>query len=195
MSEITLATKHSIVSHLARGRTTQWIADGTGLPIASVRSIGAEHGAPDMGRLATAADELRRQLDKEATHPTNGAAAADSVDLLKAEAERVGAVKLVKRAEHVAGLLDQLRVDLKAAVKVWDADAAARAERQKKLDRLSELKAEADKLRAELLGEAKPKSTGDAKVIREWASASGVECPSHGRIPQTVRDLYAKAVK
>lgn len=194
MSDITLATKHTVVSMLARGRRVQDVADRTTLPLATVQSIGREYGAPDLGRLATCADELRKQLDKEAGHPTVGASAASSVEILKSEAKRIGATKLVKRAEHVATMLDQLRVDLKAAVKVWDADAAARTERQAKLDRLAELKAEADKLRAELLGAVKPKATGDAKVIREWASASGVECPSHGRIPQSVRTAYDKAV-
>ena len=193
MTELTLATKHGIVSHLARGRTTQWIADGMGLPIAVVRQVGADYGAPDMGKLATSADELRKQTDRQSGHLSVGTSAAGSVDLLKAEAERIGAAKLVKRAEHVGSLVDQLRVDLKAAVKAWEADAAARAEREAKVARLAELKAEAAALAAELSG-GKAKPSGNAKVIREWARASGVECPTHGVIPNAVRDAYSKAV-
>jgi len=195
VTELTLATKHGIVSHLARGRTTQWIADGTGLPIAVVRQVGADHGSPNMGRLAICADELRKQLDKEAGHPSAGTSAAGSVDLLKAEAERIGAKTLIARANRIATLLDQLRVDLKAASKLWDAEAAARTERQAKVDKLAALKAEADTLRAEL-GAGKPKAGRSdlGKVVREWAKESGVECPARGRVPQKVLDQYTKAV-
>ena len=184
MSELTLATKQSIVSMAARGRSRQNIADITGLPVAVVQQVSEQYGAPDMGRLATSADELRKQLDAQAGHPGVGHAAADSVDLLKAEAERVGATKLVKRAEHVASVVDQLRVDVKAAVAAWDAQAAVREHRKAIEDQIAALKAELEKT-----GEV------DAKVVRAWALASKVECPTHGRIPQSVRDAYAKATR
>lgn len=212
MTDITLATKHTIVSMLARGRRVQDVADRTTLPLATVQSIGREYGAPDLGRLATCADELRKMLDRETTHPSAGSSAADSVDLLKAEAEKYGATQLVTRALRITSMLDQLRADLKAVRAEHQTKAAIAAERQVKLDKLAELKAQEDALKAEqakLREELKPGRTVVSKgtykeqqanrarsaAVREWAIASGMDVPARGRIPQTILDAHAAAVK
>lgn len=36
-------------------------------------------------------------------------------------------------------------------------------------------------------------TTSDAKAIREWAQAHGIDVPARGRIPSSVREQYAAA--
>jgi len=188
MTEATLATRQQIVSHLARGRTTQWVADGMGLPIDAVRQIGREHGAPDMGKLAAASDALRKQLDAgagvraEVEGKVNGGITASTgIDLLLKEAERIESARLVSRGKDLAQRLNQYRTDLAAASKQHE----GKAEKEQKLARLAELKAEEAKIRAELRGTAAP-----VKAATRKAAA-----PKLGRIPGSVRDAYAKAVQ
>lgn len=33
----------------------------------------------------------------------------------------------------------------------------------------------------------------DAKAVREWAAANGLECPAKGRIPDALMELYVEA--
>lgn len=207
MTELTLSAKLQVVSHLARGRTTQWIADGMGLPIDAVRQIGREHGAPDMGKLAAASDALRKQLDAGATVRAEvegkpvpgGITASTGIEQLLKEAERIESPRLVSRGRDLAQRLTQYRTDLAAASK----QHAGKAEKAGKLARLAELKAEEARIRAELRGSAAPvvkattrkaaapKQASESAVIRRWAKGAGVVCPEFGRIPGSVRDAYA----
>lgn len=195
MTDVPLVTQHTIVSMAARGRRTQDIVDRTSLPTAVVRQIAEGYGAPDLGRLARAAEQLRKQLDEHAPTSTRGAAVAEGLDAIKADAERIGSSKLVRRAERIGDLLDQLRVDLRAERTAWEARAAERArikaEREGKVARLAELEAEAARIKAELRGKPRPAVVvADAATVRAWAARAGVECPSMGPVPKSVRQAY-----
>lgn len=183
---VSLATKLTVVSMAARGRTLGSIADRTGLPAATAHAIAREYGAPDLGKLATAADHLRKQVDKEAG-TTDETATVDQLGKLAAEAERIGSAKLVRRAQWITEKLDELRVDVAAMVKRYEAEADTRAVRA----RLAELRAEEAELRAKLnTGGGGKVSTSESAQIRAWAATAGVTCHPHGRIPEAVRAAY-----
>lgn len=186
---VSLATKLTVVSMAARGRTTASIADRTGLPAATAHAIAREYGAPDLGKLAAAADWLRKQVDKEAG-TTDETATVDLLGKLAAEAERIGSAKLVRRAQWISEKLDELRVDVAAMVKRYEAEESTRAVRA----RLAELRAEEAELRAKL--NPAPRKGGGSKMpsesaqVRAWAAGAGVACPAYGKIPGAVRVAY-----
>lgn len=187
---VSLATKLTVVSMAARGRTTASIADRTGLPAATAHAIAREHGAPDLGKLAAAAEWLRKQVDKEAG-TTDETATVDQLGKLAAEAERIGSAKLARRAQWIAEKLDELRVDVAAMVKRYEAEEDTRAMRA----RLAELRAEEAELRAKL-NPAKPDpaavkaAKAENTMIRVWAAAAGIHCHPYGIIPSAVRVAY-----
>ena len=204
-SEIPLATIHTVVSQYARGKRGSTIADLTALPVATVTRIGQQYGAPDLGKLARAAEQLREQLDQGEKSPSPGAAVRGSLGVLRIDAERIGDKKLIARVTDLSARVDQLRTDLAAAVAAWDAGEAERAERKVKQDRLAELGAEAAILRAEL--RPQPKTTRkpshkpgtvraaaeQRRAVRQWAHEQGLECAANGIIPAAVVTAYEAA--
>lgn len=94
----------------------------------------------------------------------------------------VAAIK--KKAKKI---LEQL-TDLAAAVE-------AAEEQRKALDRLAELDAERDRLRAALGKKpaASAARSGDSAKVRAWAKENGIAVPDRGRVPADVLEQWRKA--
>lgn len=93
--------------------------------------------------------------------------------------------RLVKLADKVQDLVDQLEID----VAEHERSAELRAE-------AAELEARLAQIRGEIGGKrpaATPGSTHDPKAVRTWAAARGMECPARGRIPRAVLDAFEEA--
>lgn len=194
-------TTLTVVSMAARGRRSQAIADATTLPVAVVSRIVGDHGGPDMGRLAKAAEDLRAQLGAEgvaADAPTVQPAkpAPDRLATLTAEAARIGSAKLTRRAQWIGEKLDELADDLLVAGKVYDADATRRAEADKLRAELAELRTRQAEVRAKLAPGVDPWAqhpAGSNAAVRAWAKGAGVPCPAFGKIPKAVRSAWEAA--
>lgn len=123
-------------------------------------------------------------------------------------------VRTQRLGAKISDLLVQLRDAVVQDAKAERAAAEARAakDREKRLAREAKEKAQAEIRRLEQqlaaakakLRGTKPRSTtttaptgdshgSDAKVIRSWARANGVECPDFGRVPADVREQYNEA--
>ena len=190
-------TTLTVVSMAARGRRSQAIADATALPVAVVSRIVGDHGGPDMGKLAKAAEQLRDQLATEDTVvvgvPTAQPSrpAPDRLATLTAEAARLGSAKLTRRAQWIGEKLDELADDLLVAEKAWEADAA----RRKLRDELATLRSREAEIRAKLAPGVDPwaQPVGRNAEIRAWAAATNLPCPAYGKIPKAVRAAYEAA--
>lgn len=189
-------TIHTVVAMYARGRRAQQIADATTLPVAVVTRIGAQHGAPDLGRLAEAADTMTKELER--TPPADSSSAAPGLDLdrLTRIAREIGNRKLERRAEWIAEQYTKLTADLTEACRLWMADQQAREAREKKLAELDALKKRQAELRAEL-GLTDNTHTNQGREfnrqVRDWAQAAGIPCPVYGKIPAAVRTAWEQA--
>ncbi len=93
--------------------------------------------------------------------------------------------RLVKLADKVQDLVDQLEVD----VAEHERSAELRAEAARLEARLTEI-------RGQLTGKrpSSPTPQGhDNKAIRAWAATRGLDCPARGRIPRTVLEAFEEA--
>lgn len=187
-------TVHRVVALYARGRRAQQIADATTLPVAVVTRIGAQHGAPDLGRLASTAEAMAKEL---ARTPPGGDPQPGHLDLahLARAAQEIGNKKLQRRAEWIAEQYAKLTADLTEARRLWTAGRQAREAREKKLAELEQLKARQAELRAELglADRDHHQPSGLNREIRDWAQAAGIPCPVHGKIPAAVRTAWEQA--
>lgn len=107
---------------------------------------------------------------------------------------RLWAVLVAGQDHPVAAIKKKAKKLLEQLTELATAVEAAE-EQRKALDRLAELDAERDRLRASL-GKKPTKSTartGDEAKARAWAEANGVEVTSRGRVPGDVLEQWRKA--
>jgi ATPase subunit of ABC transporter with duplicated ATPase domains len=109
---------------------------------------------------------------------------ASSVARVRRAAEKAQAA-----LDHLAAVIDETR-EAEAAKRAAEAEKAA-ARRK-----VAELEAQLAAAKAALRGKPAPTAapTGDAKAIRAWAAANGVECPTRGKVPAAVVEAYRAAV-
>lgn len=182
LSHIDLPMRHRVVSMLARGQREQRIADATTLPIATIRRIATEHGAPDLGRLASAAEAMTQALAKQkGENPATAPAALRVIG----EARALGG-RYAVRADDLLKRLDELRVDVAA-----EAEKRQRAE----AERIALEKYQAELAEAEArVAELRKKAHLPNKEIRAWAAANGVACPAMGKVPGAVVEQWRAAM-
>lgn len=84
----------------------------------------------------------------------------------------------------LAGKAKETLDKLAAAIDEHDSKAAA-------LEKVQRLAAELEEARAALRPGSAPK--GDSAAIRAWARENGVDCPSRGTVPMSVREQYDEA--
>lgn len=181
LSHIDLPMRHRVVSMLARGQREQRIADATTLPIATIRRIATEHGAPDLGRLADAAEAMTQALAKQKGEKPEVPAALRVIG----DARALGG-RLATRAEDLLKRLDELRVDVAAEVEKRQRADAERIAREKYQAELAEAVARVAELRKQ--------AHLPNKEIRAWAAANGVACPAMGKVPGAVVEQWRAAV-
>ena len=92
--------------------------------------------------------------------------------------------KVAKQADRT---IDQVR-KLMDLVTAYDEKAATRAEVERLEQQLRDAKA---KLRKP--NDPTPTGEVDAKTVRAWAAANGVDCPNVGRVPKHVVEAYLQA--
>lgn len=96
--------------------------------------------------------------------------------------------RLVRLADKVQDLIDQLEEQLTE----HEQGQALRAEAAQLEQRLASIKQQLNPKRTAAAAAA-PAVT-DSKTVRAWAKASGVDCPTHGRVPASVLAAYARRV-
>lgn len=116
-----------------------------------------------------------------------GAAGVSTVEQLLAAGESHPQPRVRSVALRARTLVETLR----SLIEEEQRSAAARA-------RIAELEAQLAAARAEL-GAGAPRvhatGNGEAKAIRAWARAAGVDCPTFGVIPAKVQAAYREAHK
>jgi hypothetical protein len=147
-------------------------------------------------------DRARAQGQTALTRPTGTtpalavvppAAAAPSPST-SSSTPRLWAVLVAGQDHPVAAIKKKAKKLLEQLTELATAVEAAE-EQRKALDRLAELDAERDRLRA-ALGKKPAKSTarpGDDAQARAWAKANGVEVTSRGRVQADVLEQWRKA--
>jgi flagellar biosynthesis GTPase FlhF len=141
--------------------------------------------------------------------PAQGNPVADTTANLIARGKKSEKVRTKRLAEKAETALADLTAALKAeqdarraaAAKAAEREqerattAAERAQRKARIDALEreirQLRA-AEKATKRAVAAAAPIGV-DPKVVRAWAATAGVECGSHGRVPQAVVDQYLTA--
>lgn len=113
-----------------------------------------------------------------------------------------------QRLEAAVTALTAVVAEEKAAAERAEQEAAARREAEEQVARLRAELAQAEAALkaaktgkaaarpAAAVGSAAPRGNGgpDPKAVRAWAARNGVDCNSHGRVPQTVVDAYLAAL-
>lgn len=168
------------------GKTVDAIVAETDLRPAAVASIIARLAENDRKR-ARDILEAWEGLNQAPAEPEHAAArpapgleeAGDAIADLIARAVATGVPKLVRAADKIGDLVDQLDKELSA----HDRTAALRAEQEALAARLAEIDKQLGVKRAAAV-------VDDSKAIRLWAAERSVECPARGRIPAAVRARY-----
>lgn len=116
----------------------------------------------------------------------------DSIaDMLQA-AQDSGNGRLERAVEKIRGLLTELQEQLAEHSR----EEQLRDEQAQLEARLAEIRAALKPKRASVVS-AIPAGTPviDPKAVRAWAANSGIDCPTHGRVPAAVVAAYQKAVE
>lgn len=186
----TLEQARALIGNLARGQHLEVAAKRAHVPLPEARRIAAEHGHPDLGKLEQAA----RRLD--AHQPV---ASADRLDQLLAEADELGVS--TTRIVTAKGRLAQAVTALESSIKIARERAAASVARLEKeraaaalLAELAEHEQRADEIRQKLRADrGGPGRQPDARKIRAWARAQGIDVPKMGCVPAAVVDQWRAA--
>lgn len=193
-AHLSAASVHRCVSLLARGTSPSKVVDATTLPPRVVASIAAHYGPlPHLDKLCDAADLMAREI---AAAPSGAPARPDGTLQVIGQARRLGG-RLAARGDDLLRRLDQLRVDVAAAVEKAEAERKANEERQAKLAELVKLEAAVKKLRAELgsgaTGAVRTDCTlAEERAAKAWARSHGRE-PGRGRASAALVAEWRKA--
>lgn len=109
--------------------------------------------------------------------------AGDAIADVIARAVATEVPKLVRAADKISDLVDQLEKELAT----HERTAALRVEQEQLAARLAEIQQELGVRHAAV-------PTDDGKVIRAWAAENRVACPARGRVPAAVRARYQAAM-
>lgn len=220
-NDLTIVDKITVLKHLVNGHDTEWVVMATALTAEQVQAIAETYG-PDIDKMGWAIDELTADLDRiRASRPrTNGKAATvrrsvgdprpvsrvarpvkTAADTLIHAASESSKARTRKLGVKIAGLLGDLSARLEAErqeAEAQAAEAAADAERQERIKQLEAQKAKVDKELRALRCRTRSTKTAPplgapAPVVREWAKENNIECPTHGKVPNRVRDQYDAA--
>lgn len=126
------------------------------------------------------------QAPTRATDAARPPAREDPIAQLIRRAVATDVPRLVKAADKIQDLVDQLEAEVEA----HERGAELRAEAERIEARLAEIKAQLGGKRA---AHSVLTEKVDTKAVRKWAAANGIECPNRGRIPRAVMAAYEEA--
>ena len=191
MTETSMTGQQAARQQLHAGHGTAWVSDHTGLTTAEVEAEAARAGLVRV----PGTDRWHTPGAPTPPRPTAGPRLAAVPD--RQEPPMQPAQTLAQRAANTAdpkvlalhAKAKDAQERLRAAVEAWEAKSEARR-------RVADLEAQLAEAKAALKpGKAKPAVAGggDAKTIRAWAAANGVDCPRVGKVPNHVRHAYEEA--
>lgn len=213
----------AILKHLAGGKDFDTVAQILDLPRDQVVDFARTHGYPDADKMLWAVDVLAKKLaTTENTLPAGrpqpsgvrlvsqpptpaptsaGLAKPDEIRILLNTAKAHPSKRIQGAADRVFDQLDRLRGLIREDQDKNAEKRAAAAAKEKARAEVKRLEAELAAARARLRSDTATTTPASstaavdvpAKIIREWATAGGLECPSHGKIPNTVRTAYDAA--
>ena len=193
MTEKSMTGQQAARQQLHAGHGTTWVSDHTGLTTAEVEAEAARAGlvrVPGTDRWHTPGAPTQPHptaRPRLAAVPDRQEPPMQPAQTLAQRAAATGDARVL--ALHAKAKEAQER--LRAAVEAWEAKSEAR-------QRIADLKQQLAEARAALKG-GKPSpngsapATGDAKAVRAWAAANGVDCPRTGKVPNHVRHAYEEA--
>lgn len=187
---------------IADGNRLTQIADLTGLPKGRIVKVAREHG----WTLNASADRFAKPVTPLAAVKPAPETGADTEqgkagvrpatrDLIE-EGKASSVARVRRAAEKAQAALDHLAAVIDETREAEAAKRAAEAEKAAARRKVAELEAQLAAAKAALRGKPAPTAaaTGDAKAIRAWAAANGVECPTRGKVPAAVVEAYRAAV-
>jgi hypothetical protein len=170
--------------------TRAWVSDTL------TRLVGLDRGRAR--EMAIGYDRQRAAVAATKGPPTPAptpTATPDRIEALLFAAERSGLARLTAKATRCRALLDELRQGVAESEAERSALAEVTAARQA-LDsanaRLRELRGKPAPV-AEGAEVVEPSADPDARTVRAWAAANGVECGPIGRVPRGVVEQYLAA--
>lgn len=188
---------------IADGNRLTQIADLTGLPKGRIVKVARENGWTLNASTDRFAQARPTPLAAVKTAPQTGADAEQGKagvrpatrDLID-EGKASSVARVRRAAEKAQAALDHLAVVIDETREAEAAKRAAEAEKAAARRKVAELEAQLAAAKAALRGKPAPTAaaTGDAKAIRAWAAANGVECPTRGKVPAAVVEAYRAAV-
>jgi hypothetical protein len=190
-----------ILRAIANGNTLSQIADLTGHPKGHVVKVARENGYA----LNASADRFVKPVTPLAAvkRPETGADAEQGKagvrpatrDLID-EGKASSFAKVRRAAEKAQAALDALAAAIEDTRLAEAAKRAAAAEKEAARRKVAELERQLAEAKAALRGKPAPAPTGtaEAKTVRAWAAANGIDCPTRGKVPAAVVDAYLAAV-
>jgi hypothetical protein len=186
------------------GNKLSQIADLTGLHKGHVVKVAREHGYavnPSTDRFQRTV--APRPLTAVKPAPQTGADAEQGKagvrpatrDLID-EGKASSVARVRRAAEKAQAVIDHLAAVIEETREAEAAKRAAKAEKSAARRKVAELEAALAAAKAALRGKPAPTTApvGDAKAIRAWAAANGVECPTRGKVPAAIVEAYRAAV-
>lgn len=178
------------------------VAGHNGLTVDDVKSLIKDYGWPEPHEMARHVLELQGQTPPAPRParptPQPPAAQGNGTERLLDAADKSGRARTrnlaAKIREHLKDLREMVILERREA----EAAAAAAAERARLKAEVDELEKQLAQKKALLKPSApkkSPKAAAGNRVIRDWAAAQSVACPSFGRIPRDVVEAYELATK
>jgi hypothetical protein len=180
-----------ILAHYAAGETTREIASTSGNTVADVEVVINTIARGNRNLARTIATEWQSRAKTHVAPPAappqvkSARPAPDAIADLLTEAVETGDPKLVKAADKISDLVE----DLEAQMVAYRTQKALR-------DEAAQLEARLAAIRAQIQPGAKASpSLTDSKAVRAWARNNKTDCPAFGRIPARVLDAYQLATQ
>lgn len=219
---LTEEVKLTALKHLANGKPLEVVASIIGSTREAVLDVASHHGYPDTAKLSWAVDVLTKKLEDSAAppkrapeptpRPTTQArptprfpvapvaapAPADDLETFLRDAKAHPSKRIRTAANRVDDQIARLRDLISEDEEKHAARRKAEKEKAAAVKEVQRLKAELAAAQAKLRPATATTRTpgGDgpnAAVVRAWAAENNVECPSRGRLPDSVRSAYDQA--
>lgn len=180
------------------------VAGHNGLTVDDVKSLIKDYGWPEPHDMARHVLELQGQTPPAPPRPAQPtpqppAAQGNGTERLLDAADKSSRARTrnlaAKIREHLKDLRELVILERREA-EAADAAAAERARLKAEVDELEKQLAQKKALlKPSTPKKTTPKASAGNRVIRDWAAAHGVACPSFGRIPRDVVEVYELATK
>lgn len=183
-----------ILAHYAAGESISEMANALRMPLTEVGAVIDRLAKNNRGLAQNLATAWRRTNTAQPAprpqvviRPAAVQDPADSITDLLGRATASGVTRLIRAADRIQDLVDQLE----AYVLEHERGRELREEADKLEARLTEIRQQLGSKRSTSAPTAEP--AADSKAIRAWATANNVSCPTRGRIPASVVAAFEAA--